>query len=141
MIYDVWLQALNALDQFHQIGQQRINLKFLDIYPSDAILETRLGPEIWEMFTSSESHYSSLSSAKSAQKEQEIKVENDQKAAEIRKLNAAAKEFKPKSTAALSVGGSSNADIIRSLDNHSLPADPPETAEQVRFFSKALAGS
>lgn len=63
------------------------------------------------MFRSSESEYSSLSSAKSAKKEEEIKVE-----AEIRKLNAAAKEFRPRSLTAVSTAGSDTADIAKSYD-------------------------
>lgn len=80
------LQAQSSLHDTHQLGNRRVSVRFLDLYPSDAILEARLGLQIWEMFRSSESDFSELSSAKSAQKEKEI-----------RQLNAAAKEFVPKS--------------------------------------------
>ena len=78
------LQARSALHDFHEMGSRRIRLKFLDLYPSDAILETKLGPTIWDMFRSTETKYSDISVAKAVQKEEEI-----------RQLNVAAKEFVP----------------------------------------------
>ena len=80
------MQAQSSLHDTHQLGNRRVSIKFLDLYPSDAILEARLGLEIWDMFRSSEMDFSNLSSAKTSQKEKEI-----------RHLNAAAKEFVPKS--------------------------------------------
>ena len=80
------MQAQSSLHDTHQLGNRRVYINFLDLYPSDAILEARLGLEIWGIFRSSEMEFSSLSSAKATQKEKEI-----------RQLNAAAKEFVPKS--------------------------------------------
>lgn len=69
------------------MGSRQLSAKFLDIFPSDTILETRLGASIWEMFRTTESQYSSMSTAKAVQKEKEI-----------RQLNATAKDFVPRSS-------------------------------------------
>ncbi len=80
------MQAQSSLHNTHQVGSRKVSVKFLDLYPSDAILQARLGLDIWDMFRSSEMEFSNLSTAKTAQNEKEI-----------RQLNVAAREFVPKS--------------------------------------------